>query len=220
MRHALPETILLGVIDSGQGDYHLTPSGKKRAEEVGKKLKKEKIDFIVSSDILRAKETAEGVAKHLGVPVHFDKRLREIYLADMSGKPSSVYHAAFPTFAERFMIAPEKGETLRDVRSRSWDAFMDLEKKYEGKRILIISHESPIWMLDASAGGWDETRSTKEREKMGEKRYLDTGAVRPLIFVAGPRNNSGELDLHRPYIDEIVLDCKKCGALFGMMSFR
>ncbi|MBX4200650.1 histidine phosphatase family protein, partial [Candidatus Parcubacteria bacterium] len=56
----------------------LTEKGRGQVEEAAKKLQGKQIDIIISSDILRTKETAQIVAKTLGLPIEFDPRLREV----------------------------------------------------------------------------------------------------------------------------------------------
>ena len=210
MRHGESETQVKRIIDLGKKQYHLTTIGKDMVLRQAKKLLKEKIDLIFSSDVLRCKETAEIVSKVLGKKVIFDQRLREISLPSFEGLPIKAYHEAFPTYESRFEKRPENGESLRDVRARVWSFLSDLEKKYENKNILIISHEYPIWMLAQSASGWDEKKAILEKEKR-EPDFIKVGEVKKLEFVLGPRNFSGEFDLHKPYIDAIQFNCKKCG---------
>lgn len=211
MRHGQAETQLLYIHDSGQGKYHLTQTGREEVIKTADKLKKEKINFIVSSDLLRTKETARIVAKTLGIKkIIFDRRLRDINLGEFNGKSPKEYHRSIPTYEEKFIKGPSGGESLRELRARVWEGLQELEKKYQNKKILIISHEYPIWMLIHSAAAWDEKLAIKEKEKMG-KDFIGTGEFRKVDFKIAPRRKNGEVDLHRPYIDEILLKCGKCG---------
>jgi isoleucyl-tRNA synthetase len=209
MRHAFPETVMLGVIDSGQGRYHLTPSGRNSAKEAAEMLKKDKIDLIISSDIIRAKETARIVAKVLGVTVQFEPRIREINLGVLSGQPDSAYHRLFPTYEERFEKRPEGGESVRDVGKRVWEFFRDIEKKYKGKNILIISHEYSIWAMSTVMHGWSEKQAVAEMKKK-KRDFIDVAEVRKVPFRIVPRDAEGSVDLHRPFIDEITFKCPEC----------
>ena len=70
-------------------DWDLTELGKQQADNIGKNLKTEleEKDFIIySSDLLRAKQTAEIVAKHFGVTPIFKTELRERNLGKCCGK--------------------------------------------------------------------------------------------------------------------------------------
>ena len=49
--------------------------------------------------------------------------------------------------------------------------------------------------------------------KLGKKGdYISTGEIREIMSGELPLNAEGELDLHKPYIDNIKIGCKKCGA--------
>jgi broad specificity phosphatase PhoE len=59
------------------GDPGLTKIGKQQANKVAAYLKDKKIDIVYSSPLLRTKQTAEIITKHIGVPLEFDELLRE-----------------------------------------------------------------------------------------------------------------------------------------------
>lgn len=219
MRHGEAESNMFDVIDSGQRKYlHLTPRGRKQAlvsiERFKKELakKKMKLDMIVASDVMRTHETEEIDASVFArEKVLLDKRLEEIHLGPtLTGHRDAKYSKDFPTYKSRFEQRPLDGESLRDVRSRAWDFLKECEKKYEGKNILIVTHEYPAWMLFASGEAWSEKRAIAEKEKHG-RDFIGFAEVCQLHVRAVPRNDSGEVDLHRPYVDEVVLPCKKCG---------
>lgn len=59
------------------GDPGLTELGKQQANKVVVYLKDKQIDIVYSSPLLRTKQTAEIITKHIGVPLEFDELLRE-----------------------------------------------------------------------------------------------------------------------------------------------
>lgn len=62
----------------GQTDIPLNSNGKQQAEEAANEIANLKIDRIISSDLSRAKETAEIINKKVGAKITFDKRIREV----------------------------------------------------------------------------------------------------------------------------------------------
>ena len=221
MRHGEAESNMFDIMDSGQRKYlHLTPRGKEQALAAAEKFKKEltkeheKIDIIITSDITRTKDTEHIVASVLtGEKELIDARLEEIHLGPtFTGYRDEKYAQEYPTLESRFEHRPEGGESLRDVRMRLWGFLDDYEKKYKGKNILLISHEYPIWMMTHIAEAWSEKHAIEE-EKKCEGRFINFAEVRKLDFKAVPRNDSGEADLHRPYIDDITFPCAKCGGV-------
>ncbi|MBX4195732.1 class I tRNA ligase family protein [Candidatus Parcubacteria bacterium] len=85
------------------------------------------------------------------------------------------------------------------VRERIGDFLFDLERSHSGKNILIISHGNPIWVMEQIAE-WHSS------EGFNRKNMLQTAEVRELPFTPFPRNENYELDLHKPYIDEVILE--------------
>ncbi len=209
MRHGESENNVKRVIDQGQGKYRLTTIGKDQVRRAAERIRKTGIDLVVSSDILRTKETAEIAASVLGVKVHYDPLLREIAHPSFAGCHDSEYLKRYPTYEARFVERPEGGESLRDLRARMWDFLRETEAKYRGKKILIVSHEYPIWMLFHAAEGWTEAQAIREKG-LREKPFIKNSEVAPLHVKTVPRNDTGEIDLHRPYVDSPAFPCLKC----------
>jgi isoleucyl-tRNA synthetase len=236
MRHGEAESNIFDLIDDGTKTFHLTPRGRAQAKVSAQKLKKElndarkKIDVIFSSDVTRTKETQEIIAGVLGVEkVIFDKRLREIHLGELEGCHDKRYKILFPTYEDRFGKKPEGGETLRDLRARIWEFFAETEKKYRGKNIIIVSHEYPIWMLLHVVCGWSEKRAIEEKIKRSAVRngdFIGLAEFERFTVKKIPRNDTGEVDLHRPFADGLAFPCPKCvqarstgsGQTFGLMQ--
>jgi isoleucyl-tRNA synthetase len=221
MRHGEAESNMFDIIDSGQRKYlHLTPRGRKQVFARVTKFKKElakkkvKLDMIIASDVTRTRETEEiDASVFAGEKVLLDKRLEEIHVGPtLTGHHNAKYSKDFPTYESRFETRPEGGESLRDVRKRVWDFLADCETKYEGKNILIVTHEYPAWMLFASGEAWSEKRAIAEKEKRG-RDFLGFAEIQPLKVKMVPRNGGGEVDIHRPFVDEITMPCKKCGGV-------
>lgn len=137
--------------------YRLTEKGEKQVKEIAKKIKKERIDLIFSSDLLRTKQTAEIIGKELGLKPKFDKRLREVNVGIFNGRPIDEIgrfwdeeRKLFPLsyYKKRFQIAPPKGETYADIEKKLSNFIKEMEKKYNGRSILIISHQRPLTLLE------------------------------------------------------------------------
>ncbi|GMQ95368.1 MAG: hypothetical protein BMS9Abin13_481 [Patescibacteria group bacterium] len=190
----------------------LTENGIKQVYNEAKNLKKEKIDIIFSSDFNRTKETAERMAEHLGFSkdeIIFDKRLREINTGEFDGKRAEEYHSFFSSYEEMFTKTPPGGENLMDLRRRVMDFLSEINTNYSGKNILIVTHEYPSWFLFAGSSGVDIVKTVAMKEERGDD-FIKNAEVLALDFVSFPHNDNWELDLHRPYIDEVVFPCV-CG---------
>jgi broad specificity phosphatase PhoE len=65
-------------IIQGQQEGVLTEYGKKQAKRLAKRLQMERVDFVYTSDLKRARQTTKKIAKrHPDAVVIRDRRLRE-----------------------------------------------------------------------------------------------------------------------------------------------
>lgn len=186
--------------------FPLIEKGKKKIEKLVKKLKKEKIDVIYSSDSLRTKQTAEMVAKEFGIKINFDARLRDTNVGIYQGREKKEFRRNFPKNLKRFEKRIPEGESWSDVRKRVLNFVKEIDGKYEGKNILVVSHGDPLWLLEGAVKG------TNDRELLKQK-HIKTGDLREIKVGFLPFNQEGKLDLHRPYIDEVKFYCKDCGKI-------
>jgi isoleucyl-tRNA synthetase len=196
----------------------LTLKGKKQIQEVAEELKKIGIDLIFSSDLRRCKETAQIIAKELKKEVIYDKRLREIDQGLLNGKPTDEARRfwdpenklnPFEFTLKRIRIPAPKGESFLQVRVRVLNFVKEIEKAYQNKKILIISHEAPLLMLETATKGLNDVETAKFRVK----NKIQPGELRKIDWKVFPYNSQGELDFHRPYVDEIQFFCKRCGGV-------
>ena len=87
----------------------------------------------------------------------------------------------------------QSGEEDQSVRRRVAEFMFDIDSKHRDKNVVIVSHAGPIWRLSEMVD-----RTTGIPPEVGEVRDLD--------FFQFPHNEEYELDLHRPYIDDFVLE--------------
>jgi isoleucyl-tRNA synthetase len=216
IRHGEAENITLDVIDSGDHDFHLTEKGRKQVASAAKLLRSKKIDLIFSSDLPRTHETSEIIAKATGAPVRVDKRLREIDLGSWSGRPGADYRNVFPHGEDKLTQRVEpNAESLTDVRARVWGFLQETERDFKGKNILIVSHEDTIWMLSQIANNWNDAATIAKKEGASHAhwgKFIKPAMIVTLPLKIVPRDDTGTVDLHRPFVDDILLPCPKCAA--------
>ena len=210
MRHGESVSNIQNVCAARNG-YQLTLKGRKQVEQVAKGLKKKGIDLIFASPLERTRATAEIVGKALGLPVAFDDRLLEVNVGDFEGHPGHMYHSYFSSYLEKFTKRPPNGETLSELRARVMDFMRDIEQKYHGKKILIVSHEYTIWMLWSGALGWSDEATIAARTGKRREDFVTFAAPEEFLYKHIPRDETGTANLHRPYVDDFTLPCAKCG---------
>ncbi|HYF13066.1 MAG TPA: class I tRNA ligase family protein [Candidatus Paceibacterota bacterium] len=211
MRHGEAQSNVSHIFDaSGRADNHLTERGRQGVLESILEFKKQNdIDMVVVSPILRTRETAKIVQNALDLPdsaVMVDERLRELQVGSFDGKSVAEWEAQFHHQGVAFNEVPEGSETYTQVRKRVGDLIFELERRYTGKRILVVTHDLPAWLLNTIANRLTIEQSMAESST---EVFLHVGEIKELNFVPYPHNALYEPDLHRPYIDTIVLQDEK-----------
>jgi isoleucyl-tRNA synthetase len=215
MRHGEAQSNVKNFNDSeGVSDNTLTARGREEIRNVAESLKKENISRIISSPFPRAKESADIIAQVLGVPtemISIDERLKEFnHGSDRQGK--TISQEEDTSLSREFTRRHGDGETYREVRSRTVSVLFELERTYAGERILIVTHGSPMWMLCTGAVHMSDTEAIAYRDarvRTDDQYFILNGQVEKIDFTPFPHNEEYELDLHRPYIDDIVLISEK-----------
>ena len=196
----------------------LTEKGREQVLKAVKKLKNKKIDLIFCSDILRTMQTAEIISKELGVKIKTEKSLREIDNGILNGeKIENVGRfwdpekklAPMDYYLTRFDKAVPKGENYFEVMKRMYGFMEKIEAKYKGKNILMVGHQAPFSLLEGVLNCFAPGQIVKNIF-LGKKE-IKIGEVREMAFKDIPLNRNGEVDFHRPFIDEIKLHCERCG---------
>ncbi|KQX68739.1 histidine phosphatase family protein [Paenibacillus sp. Root444D2] len=137
IRHGSTEWNRLGKLQ-GQLDTELTGEGREQARLLGLRLAKETWDGIISSDLTRARETAQIVSDLSGIPfIGTDKRLRERKYGQVEGT----------TVAEReerwgpnWKLQELGQESDEDLWKRWTELEAELLQTYPSGKILLISH--------------------------------------------------------------------------------
>ena len=86
IRHAEAEGNLYRVIQ-GQQDALLTERGKLQVRALAERFRTVPVDAVYTSDLSRAAETAAGICRVQGLPLHRDAGLREICVGSWEGRP-------------------------------------------------------------------------------------------------------------------------------------
>jgi len=198
-----------GIIYTKEDDktLGLTDKGKEDIKALVPELKKEEIDLIYASDFLRTQETAKIISEALGVKVVSDKRLRDVELGVYRGRPQKEFWKNFEGAKERFSKKTEEGENWLECRKRLLGFIRELEAQNENKNILLIAHGDPLWLLEGALKGLLQNQLAKQK---AEGNTIKPGELRKVKYTHLPFNEKGELDFHRPYLDEVEFKCPKC----------
>jgi broad specificity phosphatase PhoE len=134
-------------------DPELSDLGRRQAELLGKRLANHHLGAIVTSDLMRAVQTAEIVNRHLGVTLNQEPNLREIDMGEVSIKGWERIAVDRPTFFREFNqhqmdIAYPGGESGFDVLRRAMPVFERIVQSWpQESNCAIICHGGVIMVL-------------------------------------------------------------------------
>jgi probable phosphoglycerate mutase len=141
----------------GQTDVPLNARGREQAREVAERLRAGGIAAIASSDLLRARATAEIVASELGLEVsHLDAALRERRFGCFEGLTREEVAARFPEAWARYLAdpgpAPPGGESRDELIGRLLPAVASAVARLPGP-LLVVMHGGAMRALLAEHVG-------------------------------------------------------------------
>jgi probable phosphoglycerate mutase len=142
---------------SGGADPALTPRGEEQARTAAAALAGVHVDAIVSSPVRRARQTADIVAASLGLPVREVPGLREADFGEWDGHTLAEVTARWPDQLAAWLsstaVAPPGGESVEDVARRVAVARDQLLTRYAGRRVLVVTHVTPVKAFVVAALG-------------------------------------------------------------------
>jgi probable phosphoglycerate mutase len=145
----------------GGSDTSLNDLGREQARALAEQLDGD-IAAVYSSDLARARETADIVAAKLGLEVQVDPRLRERGFGSWEG-------LTMPEIEERFADSylrwragegpgAEDAETFEDFSARVSAFLAEVIRLHPEEDVLVISHGGSIRVIHALASGLDYVR--------------------------------------------------------------
>lgn len=130
--------------------FRLSPLGEQMAQAAAKALADRDVTVVISSPLERARQTAEPIAAHFGLPVDIDERLIESENF-FEGKQFGVGDGALRNPRNwrvlRNPFRPSWGEAYVEIAARMHAALLDARRRAEGHEAVLVSHQLPIWTL-------------------------------------------------------------------------
>jgi broad specificity phosphatase PhoE len=131
----------------GQADIGLDERGVAQAAKAAKVLAELAPAAIYSSDLSRARQTAEPLAKACGLPVVADRRLREIHVGSWEGLTiEEALQVMGPQEAKRWLAGEDvrrssTGETVAEVGERAATALEEIGlAAADGSTVVAVMH--------------------------------------------------------------------------------
>ncbi|MDU3173913.1 MAG: bifunctional RNase H/acid phosphatase [Corynebacterium striatum] len=141
---------------SGYADPELTEFGRKQALAAAQALVDTPVDAIVCSPLKRCQQTAQAIARSVrpsgadkdALEVETVEGLIEVDFGLWEGKTFAEAHAAdgelHGQWLEDASVACPGGESLQQVHRRVRKTRQELQEKYAGKTVVVVSHVNPI----------------------------------------------------------------------------
>ncbi len=129
----------------GQLDVPLNAIGQAQALAASKVLGKEKFDAIYSSDLSRARQTAQETARLFSMDIIEDKELRERHYGIFERLTYAEVKVRYPEDYARFEARdPEyafrTGESLKDFSARSIRVISAIAERHKGQSVAVFTH--------------------------------------------------------------------------------
>jgi broad specificity phosphatase PhoE len=184
MRHgksrANEEGVILSHPEIGTTDYGLVEEGIQQAKSSALEAKSNKVldntTVIVSSDFTRARETAEIAREILGADkIIITPLLRERSFGNWEGKPNKHYQDVWNDDRNDAHHKINNVESTAEVLTRTIALIKELEDKYHGRNMLLVSHGDALQILQTA---FEKVSSSHHRSL----KHLETAEIRELLL--------------------------------------
>jgi broad specificity phosphatase PhoE len=173
----------MGINQGHKHDFSLTEKGREQSKRIAEKLASEKIDAIYSSDLKRAKETAEIIARPHNLSPILDRRLRERDFGDLNDNKDLVrdWKAHVKKIVQEEGINPEEvktpnGESDKNHWDRIQDFFNEKIEQHLNETILVVSHAGSNKVFLGIIGHFSKKemyKSSQGNTGLNESEYKD-----------------------------------------------
>jgi broad specificity phosphatase PhoE len=143
----------------------LNDAGRQQADEAAAQLDGVNLVAVYSSDLSRALETAEPIARANDLEVIRDPAFREIDQGDWEGLPIAEIRARWPDLwgPARHYVRRPGGESPEQVQKRALEGLARVVERHPAGTVAVVSHGGTIRWIAAAALGYDLRGSARIR---------------------------------------------------------
>ncbi len=186
VRHGQSEGNAAQVI-AGSVDTPLTELGKQQAAEAAEGLKGKGITRIISSNLSRAKDTAQIIADALGgIEIEAWEDLREFNYGDMEG---SAYMPGEQNLSRS--VSAKTGDTMPETEARMKRVLEKIYALPKDEKVLLVGHNTATCLLFATAAGKGADEYVAARD---DGWYMNNCEVRELQVPGNLKQDPDTLD--------------------------
>ncbi len=184
VRHGQTNWNILGKTQ-GHGNSDLTAKGIEQATELAESIVNYPIDYIYSSDLGRAVQTAQILGDKLNIKVEETEALREMGFGEWEGllidEIKTNYANVYTTWRNEPHLAQiPGGETLHLIKDRVDSFIQSLNEKYDNKHILLVTHSVTVRVMllaFLNSGMENIYRIKQDNTALNIVEYRDYGPV-------------------------------------------
>lgn len=165
-----------------QGHYNamITPNGRKQIAALARRFADVRIDAVYASDLSRTCCTAGAIYLPKGLPLHRDKRFRELYCGCWENLPFGWLDHCDPERNRAFTRRPrdwhvDGSERFADYTARFLEAMGEAAERHDGQTVAIFSHGMVM-------RGVLQTLFFPEKDNLG---HSENTAVTKLVYEGG-----------------------------------
>jgi alpha-ribazole phosphatase len=163
----------------GKTDVALGQVGLHQAEQLRDRLAMERIDFIYSSELKRAEDTANIIAARHNLTVITCPELREVDFGRLEGLEFNEIHSQFPEVEKMWLardpaLAYPDGESLTNFENRVTTFETRLKNHRANETILIIGHAGVLRTLICQLLGLEMKNRWSLRVDLGSLSIIET----------------------------------------------
>ena len=162
IRHGHSQANQQGVIisspEQGVAGYGLSCRGREQLDALLADWRWAIPQRILHSDFRRTTETAERIARHFGLPLVAETRLRERYFGEFEGRTDDHYAQVWTRDAADPTHRHAGVESVVEVAARMTAVIDELEERLAGETVLLVSHGDPLQILLAAIEGRELSR--------------------------------------------------------------
>lgn len=131
----------------GVTDLPLNDTGRAQAASLADYLKNKNLSAIYSSNLSRARETAENIASRTGLTVQVVPELHEVNYGDWEGVNEQEIARRWEKEFHEWRSEPMRvripgGEFLSEMRDRAYGTFRTIARSHPDENIAIVAHKT------------------------------------------------------------------------------
>ncbi|MDY6770115.1 MAG: histidine phosphatase family protein [Candidatus Nanohaloarchaea archaeon] len=160
----------------GHTDVDLNEAGREQARRLAEHLAEEDVAAVYTSDLARARKTAEIVGVEHGLEPESLQALRERTYGELEGEPRDTRRDHIDHPDELDELKPDGGEDVDDVRGRVRPVINDIRREHGGDTVVLVGHGWVNRAILTAALGADSGRAHAIRQSnacVNELEYED-----------------------------------------------